>query len=92
MIATELVTNALKYAYPVGEGEVRVSLSRTPSTQVTLSVADDGIGWTGNGTAKGSGLGGKIIAAMSKSLGAQLEYHDRPIGTLASITFDEMAS
>lgn len=92
MIATELVTNALKYAYPVGEGEVRVSLSRTPPNQVTLSVADDGVGWTGNGTAKGSGLGGKIIAAMSKRLAARLEYHDRPIGTLAAITFDEGAS
>lgn len=89
MIATELVTNALKYAYPVGAGEVRVSVSRTPSNQIMLSVADDGIGWTGDGTAKGSGLGGKIIAAMSKSLGASLEYHSQPVGTLASITFDE---
>jgi len=89
MIATELVTNALKYAYPVGEGEVRVSVSRTPSNQITLSVADDGIGWTGDGTAKGSGLGAKIIAAMSKSLGSTLEYRSQPIGTLAFITFDE---
>lgn len=54
----------------------------------TLSVGDDGIGWTGNGRAKGSGLGGKTIAAMSRSLGARLEYHDRPNGTLASITFE----
>lgn len=89
MIATELVTNALKYAYPIGEGEVRVSVSRTSSNQIVLSVADDGIGWTGDGTAKGSGLGSKIIAAMSKSLGSRLEYQTRPIGTLASITFDE---
>ncbi|SFC36685.1 Two-component sensor histidine kinase, contains HisKA and HATPase domains [Bosea sp. CRIB-10] len=89
MIATELVTNALKYAYPVGEGEVRVSVSRTPSNQIMLSVADDGVGWTGDGTAKGSGLGAKIIAAMSKSLGSTLEYRSQPIGTLASITFDE---
>lgn len=89
MIATELVTNALKYAYPVGEGEVRVSIARTPANQIMLSVADDGIGWTGDGPVKGSGLGAKIIAAMSKSLGSQLEYRNQPIGTLASITFDE---
>lgn len=89
MIATELVTNALKYAYPVGDGEVRVSVARSPSNQITLSVADDGIGWTGEGAAKGSGLGAKIIAAMSKSLGSTLEYRSQPIGTLASITFDE---
>lgn len=89
MIATELVTNALKYAYPAGEGEVRVSITRTQPNQITLSVADDGIGWTRDGTAKGSGLGAKIIAAMSKSLGSHLEYRSQPIGTLASITFDE---
>lgn len=91
MIATELVTNALKYAYPVGEGEVRVSIARGPSSQITLSVADDGIGWAGDGAAKGSGLGTKIIAAMSKGLGSRLEYRSQPSGTLASITFEENA-
>jgi len=87
MIATELITNALKYAYPQGGGEVRVSVSGAPNGQITLSVADDGVGWTGDGAVRGSGLGSKIISAMSKSLGAPLEYLQQPVGTCASITF-----
>lgn len=75
LIATELVTNALKYAYPNGQGEVRVSLSREGDT-VTLEVADDGIGWSGTGTIRGTGLGSKIVRAMAKSLATELRYAD----------------
>jgi len=75
LIATELVTNALKYAYPNGEGEVRVSLSST-ADRATLKVLDDGIGWNGSGTVKGTGLGSKIVRAMAKSLGTELRYDD----------------
>jgi two-component sensor histidine kinase len=77
MIATELVTNALKYAYPVGEGEVRVSISADTVQSITLSVADDGIGWTGDGTAKGSGLGAKSSRRCRKAWA-------RPLNTAAS--------
>jgi len=76
LIATELVTNALKYAYPSGEGEVRVRLSRDGES-ATLDVVDDGIGWTGTGTVKGTGLGSKIVRAMAKSLATELRYEDR---------------
>ena len=75
LITTELVTNALKYAYPNGPGEVRVSLSREGDT-VTLKVADDGVGWTGTGTVRGTGLGSKIVRAMAKSLATELRYAD----------------
>ncbi|MGF7055357.1 two-component sensor histidine kinase [Bosea sp. OAE752] len=75
LIATELVTNALKYAYPSGAGDVRVSLSRN-GDKVTLKVVDDGIGWTGTGTVKGTGLGSKIVRAMARSLASELRYED----------------
>ncbi|MBN9451630.1 MAG: response regulator [Bosea sp.] len=75
LIATELVTNALKYAYPNGQGEVRVSLSREGDI-VTLKVVDDGIGWSGTGTIRGTGLGSKIVRAMAKSLATELRYAD----------------
>lgn len=75
LIATELVTNALKYAYPAGEGEVRISLSHAGG-KASLQVADDGIGWDGSGAIKGTGLGSKIVRAMAKSLGTELRYED----------------
>lgn len=75
LIATELVTNALKYAYPNGQGEVRVSLSSEGDT-VTLEVVDDGIGWSGTGKIRGTGLGSKIVRAMAKSLATELRYAD----------------
>ncbi len=76
LIATELVTNALKYAYPDGQGEVRVRLSRVDD-KVALEVADDGIGWTGTGAIKGTGLGSKIVSAMARSLATELRYEQR---------------
>lgn len=75
LIATELVTNALKYAYPSGNGEVRVSLSGD-GDKVTLTVVDDGVGWSGTGPIRGTGLGSKIVRAMAKSLATELRYED----------------
>ncbi|MFC3714505.1 sensor histidine kinase [Sphingoaurantiacus capsulatus] len=88
VIVTELVTNAFKYAYPAGEeGEVRVKLSRADAEQVTLVVEDDGVGWTGKGEVKGSGLGSKIINAMAATLRAPVRYDPDAAGTRVSLTF-----
>jgi two-component sensor histidine kinase/CheY-like chemotaxis protein len=84
MIVTELVTNALKYAYPDGAGEVRVALAAEPGG-IVLTVADDGVGWRGAGPARGSGLGSRIIASMAKSLDSQVDYLDVPAGTCARL-------
>ncbi len=72
---TELVTNAFKYAYPGGSaGEVRVSFARLPNGRCSLKVEDDGIGWDGAGTPKGTGLGTRIVNAMARGLGCTAEY------------------
>jgi PAS domain S-box-containing protein len=45
LILNELITNALKYAYPAGsQGEIRIDLKKTDG-MIELSVADDGAGW-----------------------------------------------
>jgi PAS domain S-box-containing protein len=45
LILSELVSNALKHAFPEGRtGEIRVSLHRGPGPVVRLGVRDDGVG------------------------------------------------
>jgi two-component sensor histidine kinase/CheY-like chemotaxis protein len=75
VIVTELVTNAFKYAYPqsIG-GEVRVGFVRAADGKLSLTVADDGVGWRGDAPAKGTGIGSRIVGALARSLGATVEY------------------
>jgi len=88
VVVTELVTNAFKYAYPgAATGEIRVSLTADGAGMVQLAVADDGIGWSGKGPIKGTGLGARIVKAMALSLSAQVDYADRQPGTTVSVSF-----
>lgn len=89
MIVTELVTNAIKYAYPEGTGEIRVSLARDSDGSTILVVADDGVGWSGQGRATGTGLGGKIVGAMARSLGTEIAYAPQSRGTRVTMRIAE---
>jgi two-component sensor histidine kinase/CHASE3 domain sensor protein len=86
VVITELVTNAIKYAYPEGFGEIRVWLRKLPGEQVELVVEDDGVGRS-SGAPKGTGVGSRIINAMSMSLGAKVDYRDLKPGTAAHLAF-----
>lgn len=44
LILNELVSNALKYAFPHGSGRIAISLSGTPDRRYELAVSDNGIG------------------------------------------------
>ena len=88
VIATELVTNAFKYAYPDGKtGDIRVMLRKLKEGQAELVVQDDGIGLGATERSDGTGLGSKIISAMAAGLKAKVEYIDRGPGTAARLTF-----
>ena len=88
IVVTELVTNAVKYAYPPGApGEVRVKLKSTPSG-ACLMVEDDGVGWSGDGgDVKGTGLGMRVISAMASNLRSKLEYDPSSRGARATLDF-----
>jgi two-component sensor histidine kinase len=86
VVVTELVTNAFKYAYPDGIGEIRVRLKRLDE-KLELVVEDDGVGRTEGAPAKGTGVGTRIVNAMCKSLGAQIDYRRLPVGTAAHLVF-----
>jgi two-component sensor histidine kinase len=87
MVATEWVTNAVKYAYPGSSGEVRVSLSRLPDGRGQLAVEDDGVGRPHGDRPKGTGLGTRIVRAMAATIGGEVEYMERNPGTAARLLF-----
>lgn len=88
VVATELVTNAFKYAYPAGQsGDICVMLRKLPEGRAELVVQDDGIGLGATVRPGGTGLGSKIIAAMAAALKTNVEYINRTPGTAARLVF-----
>jgi two-component sensor histidine kinase len=86
MILTELLTNAIKYAYPMGEGgEIRVTFRRTMDGNAILVVEDDGIGFDDNAAPSGTGLGSRIVSSMAKTIGDGISYVTRDRGTRAEV-------
>jgi PAS domain S-box-containing protein len=84
LIVNELVTNAVKYAFP-GEssGTVMVALKRVPGG-LRLTVADDGNGVDPQRT--DSGLGGRLVESFAQQLGGQVERESGGKGTIVCLT------
>jgi PAS domain S-box-containing protein len=79
LIVNELVTNAVKYAFPnETKGTVMVTLKRVPG-ELRLTVADDGKG-VDPGRAD-SGLGGRLVEGFAQQLGGQVERESGSQGT-----------
>jgi len=79
LILNELVTNALKYAFADGRpGEIRVEL-HSANGQVTLRVADDGIGLPpGLDWSHAPSLGLRIVDILTAQLNGSLRCHSGP--------------
>jgi two-component system, sensor histidine kinase PdtaS len=76
LIVTELVINALKYAFPGRRGGSIVVGYHGQAPDWTLSVTDDGVGRSGNGKSVTAGLGTSIVEALAKHLHAQVQTSD----------------
>jgi two-component sensor histidine kinase len=87
VVLTELLTNAVKYAYPSGGGEIQVRLANTGGKGL-LVVEDQGVGLPADGGPKGTGLGRTIIGAMAQSLRSKVEYDQAHKGVRASLAFE----
>ncbi|WP_019906366.1 histidine kinase dimerization/phosphoacceptor domain -containing protein [Methylobacterium sp. 77] len=75
LFVNELVTNAIKYAYPDGEGEIRVTARPHPEGGLIIGVADDGAGLPDGfdpTEARSASLGMRIINNLGRQLGGPL--------------------
>jgi two-component system CheB/CheR fusion protein len=90
LILTELVTNAVKYAFPDGRpGTITVALKRSPAG-ARLEVGDDGVGLPPRfDIAKDGRTGIKIIRGFAGQIGSAIRLDDRPAtGTHWVVEFD----
>lgn len=87
LILNELVSNALKHAFPSNVGTINIEFRLIQDTQILLSVSDDGIGILADfDPAKSNSLGVTLVTALIKQLDGTLEIL-RQSGTTFRITF-----
>ncbi len=89
LIFNELVSNALKYAFPDKDGEIRIHFDVDNNNNYVLVVSDNGIGFPADfdfQNAKSLGL--KLVHTLVDQLDGTIELH-RNGGTTFQIVFTE---
>lgn len=88
LIATELVMNAIKHAFPAGHSDGRIVIAYdADGTNWKLSIADNGVGRPDGTFAQlKTGLGTGIVKALAQQLSAKVETVADHAGTTISIT------
>jgi|SRR5665213_1502405 len=88
LIATELVMNAVKHAFPIDKIDGRINIAYdVDGTNWKLSVSDNGVGKPDGVFAQPkTGLGTGIVKALAQQLGAKVETLAGPEGTTVSVT------
>ncbi|NCP20042.1 MAG: PAS domain S-box protein [Erythrobacter sp.] len=81
LIVVEMAINSTKYAFPEGEGGTVTLTTRVDPQHLTLTIDDDGVGFDGTPRAKGTGLGMRIVQALSTQLHADGGYIATDRGT-----------
>jgi two-component sensor histidine kinase len=90
LIINELVSNALKYAFPHGRGgEISVALRPGPDQRLILSVADDGVGLPADpGLGSAETLGLQLIQILTDQIDGTLSFSSSEgTGTEVRIAF-----
>jgi two-component sensor histidine kinase len=88
LILNELMTNALKHAFPAGrKGTIQVTLRKSSVGEVALSVADDGIGLPSSfESERSNSLGMHLVSTLVRQLDGRLEI-TRSGGARFDVTF-----
>ncbi|MDQ3057927.1 MAG: PAS domain S-box protein [Pseudomonadota bacterium] len=93
LMLNELLTNALKYAFPDARpGRLLVALSTEPDGVIRLRIEDNGVGLKpGAQLAQADTLGLRLVRMFAKQLRAQVDMHSEPGHTSFDIRFKEAA-
>jgi two-component sensor histidine kinase len=84
MAVAELVTNSYDHAFPDREGTITVTLARAGPAAATVTVRDDGVGFTVQGTSSRHGLG--LVRRLVERMGATLDVRSDG-GTVSVVAF-----
>ncbi|MFN4764565.1 sensor histidine kinase [Gillisia sp. Q332] len=79
LIVNELLTNALKYAFPKQQpGIIKISLKKDTQQNLKLMVRDNGVGKTNGLAPKGTGFGSQLVKLLTQQLnGTMIERNDQ---------------
>jgi len=90
LIISELVTNAVKHAYPDATkyNELRIEVTRLNSDNISLTILDNGKGLPeGFDIGNAEGIGFEIIRALCRQISAKLTYQSNDKGTQFNLVF-----
>jgi chemotaxis protein methyltransferase CheR len=87
LIVTELIMNAIKYAFPKTRPSARVRVTfEKARSDWKLTVSDNGVGRVQNEPTTSTGLGTALIGALAKQLDAQISESSSPNGLAVAVT------
>ncbi|MCM8738829.1 ATP-binding protein [Azospirillum sp. A1-3] len=89
LIVTEVVNNALKYAFPEERAGTITVRFRRDGEAFVLSMADDGVGFDPASAPRGTGLGRRLVQALAAQLRGHVKVQpgDAKGGTLCTVQF-----
>ncbi len=90
LVVTELLTNAVKYAYEGSPGPIDVIVREDGQGSLRVTVQDHGVGMLRDTTPK-SGLGSRLIRSLIGQLGGELEIKGQSPGTAITLAVPVVA-
>ncbi len=91
LLLNELMTNALKHAFPPGKGgRLTIGMVRV-GERLLVTLTDDGVGMAA-GVDTGSGFGSRLIKTVVRQLQGSVSWADAAPGTVVQISFPYKAA
>lgn len=91
LIVNELVTNALKHAFPDERAGIVLVRLAASEGHIVLTIADDGAGGPISkcqiSSSRSGGLGRKLVRALTQQLGGTIEVTTGEVGTHCNLRF-----